>query len=396
MSTGDAELIKGSSNKADFPETYDPCLSFFRSGVHHEGYWNSSHTKLQIEDVVDAVKTVFPQFDFVFLFDQSSGHTKMRSDGLHMQNMNVSHGGAVGMMHDTVLHEVGPHPRRLNVGDAQVMYFQDDDNGPFWMAAPLQSETKHDQQLGTSKTRNKTKIELLKDLRQSGYDTTKQRYLKDDLIALCGQRNTSVMVEECEVKEGWLGRPKGMLQILWERGWIDSTKVVSSRSMRYSKEGKKGDFGEDGKLKDENRQYVLSHLLKQCKDFKEEMSDLEHLAKELGGPDATISILFTPKYHCELAGEGIEYCWGAAKRIYRKLPLKKKRSWEAFRTSVFESLTNINVDMCRRFSAKARGYMMGYHHQALETEDGRGEVKSFERNEKIQKMYRSPQGCTYL
>ena len=100
------------------------------------------------------------------------------------------------------------------------------------------------------------------------------------------------------------------------------------------------------------------------------MSDLEHLAKELGGRDATICIVFTPKYHCELAGEGIEYCWGAAKKIYRKLPLKKKRSWESFRTSVLESLTKINVDMCRQFLAKARGYMLGYHHQALETEEG--------------------------
>jgi hypothetical protein len=29
--------------------------------------------------------------------------------------------------------------------------------------------------------------------------------------------------------------------------------------------------------------------------------------------------------------------------------------------------------------------MLGYHHQALETEDGREEVKSFEQNKKIQK-----------
>jgi hypothetical protein len=33
--------------------------------------------------------------------------------------------------------------------------------------------------------------------------------------------------------------------------------------------------------------------------------------------------------------------------------------------------------------------MLGYHHQALETEDGREEVKSFEQNEKIHKIYRS-------
>jgi hypothetical protein len=49
----------------------------FRSGVQHEGYWNSSHAKLQLEDAVDAISTIFPQVDYAFLFDQSSGHTKM-------------------------------------------------------------------------------------------------------------------------------------------------------------------------------------------------------------------------------------------------------------------------------------------------------------------------------
>jgi hypothetical protein len=41
--------------------------------------------------------------------------------------------------------------------------------------------------------------------------------------------------------------------------------------------------------------------------------------------------------------------------------------------------------MCQQFSGNARGYMLGYHHQALETEDGREEVKSSEQTEKIQK-----------
>jgi hypothetical protein len=53
--------------------------------------------------------------------------------------------------------------------------------GPFWMTPAQRLETKHDQQLGKAKSRAKTKIELLKELRQSGYDTTKQRYLKEDL-----------------------------------------------------------------------------------------------------------------------------------------------------------------------------------------------------------------------
>ncbi len=69
-------------------------------------------------------------------------------------------------------------------------------------------------------------------------------------MALCGPRNICTTVEEQKVKEGWLGKPKGMLQVLWERGWIDSSKVVTARRMRYSKDGKKEDFGEDGKLKE--------------------------------------------------------------------------------------------------------------------------------------------------
>jgi hypothetical protein len=69
-------------------------------------------------------------------------------------------------------------------------------------------------------------------------------------VALCAQRNLPITIEEQEVKEGWLGKPKGMLQILWERGWINSSEVGSARCMRYSKDGKKEDFGEDGKLKE--------------------------------------------------------------------------------------------------------------------------------------------------
>jgi hypothetical protein len=109
-------------------------------------------------------------------------------------------------------------------------------------------ETKHDRQLGTAKARAKNKIELLRELRQSGYDTTKQRYLKEDLVALCGPRNISITMEEQKVKEGWLGKPKGMLQILWKHGWIDSAKVVTARSMRYSKDGKKRRFWSGRKI----------------------------------------------------------------------------------------------------------------------------------------------------
>ena len=44
------------------------------------GYWDYNHMVLQLEDCVDCVKTLYSQFDFLFLFDHSSGHDKQRLD----------------------------------------------------------------------------------------------------------------------------------------------------------------------------------------------------------------------------------------------------------------------------------------------------------------------------
>ena len=64
-------------------------MKYFNAGAIKEGYWNHTHTKLQLEDISDYISFIFPEFDFLYLFDQSSGHMKMRTDGLHVRNMNV-------------------------------------------------------------------------------------------------------------------------------------------------------------------------------------------------------------------------------------------------------------------------------------------------------------------
>jgi len=292
----------------------DPCLRFFRSGLNHDGYWNGSHAKIQLEDVTDCLSYIFPMFDFVYLFDQSSGHTKMRPDGLNVANMNISYGGAVNQMRDTSVTEVGQYSSLLNVGDLQILSFVDGDNGPFWMNDAERLET------------------------------------KDDIV-------TSISKTDNTVVKGWMHKPKGMLQILWERGFIDSTMVKTARSSRYSKDGKKGDLNDEGALTEEGKQYSLKSLLMDCTDFRSEVTDLEHLAGELSSPDHHIKILFTPKFHCELAGEGIEYSWGASKRYYRSQPLSKKKSYRSFDELVRWSVGKVSIQMCRRFSGKARGFL---------------------------------------
>jgi hypothetical protein len=44
---------------------------------------------------------------------------------------------------------------------------------------------------------------------------------KDELQILCKNQGIPIAEELDEVVEGWENRPKGVLQILWERGFID-------------------------------------------------------------------------------------------------------------------------------------------------------------------------------
>jgi hypothetical protein len=50
---------------------------------------------------------------------------------------------------------------------------------------------------------------------------------------------------------------------------------------------------------------------------------LQHVGSQVG-----VSMIKTPKFHEELAGEGIKYSWGVTKGVYQCKPLNSKRSKE--------------------------------------------------------------------
>ena len=53
-------------------------------------------------------------------------------------------------------------------------------------------QTKHDNFKTSLKKIQKTKTELLIELRTKGIDTTKKRFLKDELLTLCAENDISV------------------------------------------------------------------------------------------------------------------------------------------------------------------------------------------------------------
>ena len=133
---------------------------------------------------------------------------------------------------------------------------------------------------------------------------------------------------------------------------------------QYSGDGKKSQKDEDGKVKKEYEKYVLRTMMSRCIDFMEEQSAMEVLlsalsTKQHNGP--SIQLLTSPKYHCELAGEGIEFCWGLAKRYYRSITLEKKRTRQMFEKCVRDSIRYVKQHHVSKFSAKCRRYMMAYN-----------------------------------
>ena len=224
--------------------------------------------------------------------------------------------------------------KKFEVDNEQDLTFKEGDNGPFWMSDADREKCKEDQQSGDNKQRNKTKVEMLVDLQREGVDTSKRRYLLQELQELCRENSIPLQVTEQNIAPGWLNKPKGLLQILWERGYIDESKVKTPRSMRYSKGGKKEDFDADRNLTEVGKKYSLTYLMNVCSDFRDEKTDLEHLASELSSDTCTFSTLFTPKFHCKLAREGAECSWGAAKRFHRRQPLKDKKSFANFVATV--------------------------------------------------------------
>ena len=59
----------------------------------------------------------------------------------------------------------------------------------------------------------------------------------------------------------------------------------------------------NGEVVDGAEEWSLRILMASCLDFfAEEMTALQHVGKELG-----VSVIISPKFHAEMAGEGIEY-----------------------------------------------------------------------------------------
>jgi hypothetical protein len=330
---------------------------------------------------------LFPGFDHLLLFDYSSGHSKKRVNGLDVTAMKKGYGGTQSRLRPAPIYQeegiLGPFPRKLAVGDIQRMVFQPTDEGPFWMSPEERHAKRFDSaRPNTQETREKTKAVLYEDLKAKGVNLPRflNKITKAALKELAQSHDVATTVTTAKIDEGWVGKPKGIFQVLWERGWINEERWKEYRLVVK-------DADDDNRVIEN---FSLKLLLETCHDFQNEVTQLQNVASMYG-----FKVAMTPKYHAEIAGCGIEYSCGAAKSRYRRIPMERKRKKADFRTAVESSLSVLTKTTVRKCDQKTRTYLQAYFFLEIATEgreaqpDGNLSLATIEKVQKDFKVHRS-------
>jgi hypothetical protein len=254
--------------------------------------------------------------------------------------MSVNWGGKQDKVRDTEIKDVagylGPYSPKLQVGDVQKMVFTENDEGSFYMS-PINRELHRYDEIKGTKVKKRLKKDLCEELERVGFNTRGKTIKEIQELALT--RNIPITSVEDDIIEGWVGKPKGIKQVLWEHGLLNP-------NVTYVAKIKKDDPNMEEKAE-------YASVLADCIDFLSEKTCLMFLGERLG-----VDVDRSTKSHPELAGEGIEYSWGRAKSVYRRAKLSQKKGMENFRSLVSNCLSieegngkgGLTAKMARKFS----------------------------------------------
>lgn len=138
---------------------------------------------------------------------------------------------------------------------------------------------------------------------------------------------------------GLCGAPKGMAQVLKERGlWRDS--LIGTCQV----------CKENRKTTNDSPNCCMTRILELQKDFASQKSVLEEIAEEEGQ-----LIIFYPKFHCEL--NFIEMYWAAVKRFTRAYC---NYTFKGLEKTIPLALKSVGVEKIQRFARKSFRYMDAY------------------------------------
>ena len=115
-----------------------------------------------------------------------------------------------------------------------------------------------------------------------------------------------------------------------------------------------GDDDDDDDEEDECDMTSLNAVLSRCPSFAEAKSMLEEIVAEAGH-----LVLLSSKYHCECAGQGIEYCFGRSKWWFRSHNRLSTVNLERNSKAAF-GIDVVTIGHVRKFARKCRDYQRVY------------------------------------
>ena len=343
--------------------TKSPFVRGLEYGNNHDGYWTYESMVLQLEDCIDVLSHTHPQFEYLFLFDHSNGHDRLQPQGLSISKISIKHGGKQPIMRDSLLtyNEFGPFHSSsslLQPGMCQSMQFKATYSGPCYLNDEEKIARKLDVRLGKTREKDMIKHILIENLKAAGIlnPTGTKKQLQEQSIRF----GLPIKATKEVITEGQIGRQKGALQILFEKGWIDPDHI-----WEYTTEGKKESVSSiqteeisEQPIDPTGCNFSIKALLLLQWDFISELTLLQFHGRNIGA-----IVDRSPKCHPEIAGEGIEYAQALSKFLYRRSPISEKQTKSKFLKLVAAStnhLTVLSIQRIRSCSKKARSYMKMY------------------------------------
>ena len=190
---------------------------------------------------------------------------------------------------------LGPFNRTLSTGDMQSMVFEEHHDGPWWMTTLEGREARRRDILHaptedgtTTKLTNRTKLQLANALRDKAGVTVDPFRPLNEIKEFANRHSVDLQYRKAHIMEGWVGKSIGLLQILWERGWIDPCNCATFKHDKTAGKIVNTSFYTINGRKDAQTGQILETsslraLMGQCTDFKEEETALQFLGKPACG-----------------------------------------------------------------------------------------------------------------
>jgi hypothetical protein len=310
------EKLDGVNAKYGKNLKFSPGVVCIDPGKNKDGWWDYDAYAQQVVDYRDCVRYLYPGYQIVLEDDHSQNHTKQKEGGLNTNTMNARFGGKQSVPRPETGSLMEEYQGFLGDNQLQVVFPAGVDIPVVWRDVATSVDVT-------------TNTITVADKKLKKGDVQCFVFTADDLPPA---HEPLTLREDSEVTKfgvtktvpGYVGKPKGLRQVLWERGlYIQGMKLPEMRE-----------------------------VLSACLDFKHEECALEDMVHAQGDV-----VFFSPKAHPEVAGMGIEYTWGAAKLIFRRNNDCNSRRLHG---SVHDALKHITVSMAHSFGRRARDYQHGY------------------------------------